>query len=299
MLTLHSYGKIHNLGHKAIANLFLDAVIVQEKVDGSQFSFGVINGELYCRSRGKEQHLEAPDKMFEKAVEFVKSIKPKLVEGWTYRAEYLAKPKHNTLCYNRTPKNNLVLFDIDIGDQDYMSSDHVKGIAESLDLEPVPTFAIGIYTSFEQFKPLLEKESVLGGPTVEGVVVKNYNRFGQDGKALMGKYVSEKFKEKHIKDWKERNPFGSDIKLQIGESLKTEARWHKSIQHLRERGELLDEPKDIGPLLKEINQDVLEECKEEIMETLFNWAWKDISRLITRGFPEWYKQELAKLQFMD
>ncbi len=40
---------------------------------------------------------------------------------------------------------------------------------------------------------LLEKESILGGK-VEGIVVKNYARFGKDKKVLMGKYVSEQGK---------------------------------------------------------------------------------------------------------
>ena len=42
----HSYGKIFNLGHKETEALFDGPVVVEEKIDGSQFSFGSINGEL-------------------------------------------------------------------------------------------------------------------------------------------------------------------------------------------------------------------------------------------------------------
>ena len=36
----HSYPQIYNLGHKAIAGIFDDDVLIEEKIDGSQFSFG-------------------------------------------------------------------------------------------------------------------------------------------------------------------------------------------------------------------------------------------------------------------
>ena len=45
-MRLLSYPKVYNLGHKAITDLLLDPIIVEEKVDGSQFSFGMIDGQL-------------------------------------------------------------------------------------------------------------------------------------------------------------------------------------------------------------------------------------------------------------
>ena len=53
------------MGHKAIAELLKGPVYVEEKVDGSQFSFGVDeNGEIRVRSKGCELVLDAPEKMF-------------------------------------------------------------------------------------------------------------------------------------------------------------------------------------------------------------------------------------------
>ena len=37
----HSFPSVYAVGHAALADLFLDDVIVEEKVDGSQFSFGL------------------------------------------------------------------------------------------------------------------------------------------------------------------------------------------------------------------------------------------------------------------
>jgi hypothetical protein len=40
MSSWHSYSSIYALGHKALAELFMEPVLIEEKVDGSQFSFG-------------------------------------------------------------------------------------------------------------------------------------------------------------------------------------------------------------------------------------------------------------------
>ena len=58
MEQINSYPSVMQIGHKMIADIFSGEVIVEEKIDGSQFSFGVINGELTCRSKGKQQILE-------------------------------------------------------------------------------------------------------------------------------------------------------------------------------------------------------------------------------------------------
>ena len=298
---IHGYGKVYNQGHKAIADLLLDDVIVEAKLDGSQFSLGLFDGELQCRSKGKSQNPGETDKMFEKAAGTAVALADEglLHPGWTYRAEFLRKPKHNTLAYERVPAGNLIIFDIDRGEQDYMSWEEKRAETERMGLECVPLLLMGKLESFEQFEGLMDTLSTLGGSKIEGVVVKNYSRYGRDGKCLMGKFVSEKFKEVHGKDWKMRHPGGQDIKQLLGAKLHSEARWHKAIQHLREAGELTDTPRDIGALIREIQRDVAEECGDQIRDALFKWAWKDISRMVTRGAPEFYKELLAKAQFKE
>lgn len=77
----------------------------------------------------------------------------------------------------------------------------------------------------------------------------------------------------------------------------TEARWRKAVQHLREKGELDDSPKDIGALIKEIPLDILGDSKENIKEQLFSFFWPKIKMGVTKGFPEWYKNQLAESAF--
>lgn len=294
---INSYPNVYAVGHSAIANLFDGEVQVEEKVDGSQFSFGVVDDEILCKSKNVRFTPSMANKMFDKAVETVRSIAPLLRPGWQYRCEYLQKPKHNTLCYDRVPEKYLILFDINTGLEEYMSYEDKELEAKRIGLECVPLFYRGVVTDYDQFMGFLDNVSVLGGSKIEGVVIKNYSQFTKDKHAAMGKYVSEAFKEVHSADWKERNPGRKDIVEQIILSYRTPARWQKAVQHLKENNNYDGSPKDIGNLIKEVNNDILKECKDEIKQILFDKFWKDISRGVTRGLPEWYKDELAKSAF--
>lgn len=299
-MRLHSYPSIYNFGHRCVLGLLVGPVYVQEKVDGSQFSFGLDDdGTVITKSKGAILYLETADKLFKGAVEYVNSIKDKLTPGYTYRGEVLCRPKHNTLAYDRVPRHNVVIFDVNTGEECYLPYSEVVVEAERLDLEVVPLIYAGMIESADKLKSFLETTSFLGGQKIEGVVVKpiGYGLFGIDKKALFGKYVSEVFKEVHGGNWKSDNPTHNEIVERVALSYKTLARWAKSVQHLKEAGQLEDSPRDIGKLMKEVNMDVLKECEAEIKEELFKQAWPKIARIITAGLPEWYKKELLDKQF--
>ncbi len=294
---LHSYPSIYNLGHAAIAELFFDDVLAEEKIDGSQLSFGMRNGELCIRSKGQEILADAPEKMFAKGVEYIKSIAHLLKDSWTYRGEYLQKPHHNVLSYDRIPQNHIIIFDIDTVEENYLHYLIKQREAENIGLEWVRMLFYGKVDNPEQLKELLEHSSTLGSTKIEGIVIKNYNRFGKDHKVLMGKYVSEKFKEVKGVEWSKSNPHTGDVIQDLIIRYKTDPRWNKAIQHLREQGILTDSPQDIGNLLKEIKTDITKECADEIKERLFNYAIDKILRGCCAGFTEWYKEQLMKKQF--
>lgn len=297
----HTYPKVYNMGHAAIRDLLLDEVLVEEKVDGSQFSFGTFHNpdtgelELKVRSKGAVMIPDAPEKMFTAAVETARSLP--LLPGVTYRAEYLSKPKHNTLCYSRIPTKHLILFDVNVGQERYLSYAEKQAEATRLGLEIVPVLYVGRIDALEFFRSFLDRESILGGQKVEGVVVKNYTRFGIDGKVLMGKFVSEEFKEVHAGDWKERNPNTKDVVSRIIDDYRTPARWQKAVIHLKEQGKWLGTPQDIGALIGLAKDDVESECAEEIKTRLWSYAKEQILRGIAGGLPQWYKEQLLKQQF--
>src|SRR5277367_1581630 len=131
---ISGYGSPVNLGHKSVLGVLDGDVVIQEKVDGSQFSFGLRDGVVCCRSKGVQIHTEDPG-MFKAAVETALGRKDVLREGWTYRGEFLGKPKHNILPYQRVPRHGVVLFDVDRGDQDYLGTGFLREECARVDLE--------------------------------------------------------------------------------------------------------------------------------------------------------------------
>jgi len=293
---LRSYSSPFNVGHKALEGFWDGRVIVQEKIDGSQFSFGLRNGQVICRSRKLEIN-PADAGMFHTGVGTAHFLFAHFLlrEGWTYRAEFLQKPKQNTLVYERVPNRNIILFDVDQGDQDYLGPHELAAEAERIGLEVVPLLAEieGTKPTLDDLLVLLGGISILGGP-LEGIVLKNYALFGVDKKVLMAKLVSKDFQETHRKDWAGRNPSDKDFVHLLSEEYANPVRWAKAVQHLREQGLVQGAPQDIPIIMKEIAEDVEQECRKEIEARLFAHFWTTIRRQLTKGFPEFYKNRLVE-----
>ena len=254
---------------------------------------------MFCRSKGKQLILDAPEKMFIKAVSAVRNIESQLAPGVIYRGEFLSSPKHNTLSYNRVPNNNIVIYDIETSYQNFLTPASLYVNAVRLGFEAVPSFYLGEIEDIKFLMDFMDRESILGGCKVEGIVVKNYAKFTTDKKVMMGKYVSEAFKEKHSVDWKERNPGRRDNIAKLIEQYSTTARFQKAVQHLRDDGRLEGSPRDIGMLMREVPADILKEDIGEIKDILFNSFWPELQRGITKGLPQWYKDQLALSAFPD
>lgn len=320
MISIPSYTKILALGSPYTENALIGDVIVQEKVDGSQFKFGINeNKEPVFASKGakicpyiEENELTNIQKLFQPAVEYLLSIQNRfynLLPDTYFYAETLYKPKHNVLEYKITPKNHIVLFDI-LEQGRWVERKRLIEIAIMLDIDYIPELYRGSIetkrintgnggyksSAIDFLKRMIETTpSYLGNETIEGVVIKNYNQTIMQGGniyPLFTKYVREAFKERHDKEWKTKNPKNS---LQdYFNSFKTEARWQKAVIHLKEKEELTDSPKDIGKIIKEIHKDILEEEGDNIKNYLYKQFIDDIKRTSTRGLPEWYKEKLLE-----
>ena len=299
MNCVRKFPKIFAIGHRTLARLFDGPVEITEKVDGSAFSFGKIEGYVSCRSKNKQLFPEHPDAMFQEAVKQVERIADLIPDNTTFWGEYLKKPKHNVLAYDRTPKNHIMLFGMECHDDPDWTYSYAELCwwATKFGLDVAKVIYIGQINSHEQLQELLKQESYLGGPKIEGIVAKAWDKSALIGDQyiwpLAGKYVAEKFKEKMG-----QRKFGNKGKWEdYKQSFRTEARWQKAIIHKIEDGSLLYEPKDIGPLLKELNQDLIREHKDEIMEFLWKHHGKEVCRTVTAGFPEYYKEWLMKRNF--
>lgn len=296
---MNAIPKIYALGTRHNTDIFHSSVAVEEKIDGSQFSFCYTDGVLVCRS--KSVVITGDPGMFQQAVETVTALasEGKLAEmnGWVFQCEYLQRPKHNVLKYDRIPAGHLVLFDVRLTTGMFLNPGEKQNIARMLGLEPVPVLYAGLLAPTQEWLDgFLQSTSVLGGCKVEGIVIKNYSLphpESQSGSAPMtAKVVSEAFKEK--KCCAPRNPkqANEDLVPRLTAALRTEARWFKAIQHLKEAGQLNNEEKDIGPLVREIQRDVLDEESDWIKEKLFEEFSKGITKGVVQGFAQYYKSLL-------
>lgn len=276
------YPKLRHLGHRDTIGIFDSPVVIQEKVDGSQISFGIVEGEVFVRSKNTHRDLDE-DGMFSKGIAEILGRKDHLIEGRVYRGEYLQSSQHNLIKYGRIPRGHIVLFGYHYRDE----VDGIRGvapIAETLGFDECPVLHEGMIDSREQVDALMEGESFLGG-MMEGVVIKNYST-GQ-----FAKVVNEKFAEKHHRNRSEKKARGG-VDAIIA-TYRNHNRWWKAVQHLREDNNLHGEPRDIGPLIKEIQADVMEECGDDIKDALFKEHRKAIFNGIISGFPEWYKELIS------
>jgi hypothetical protein len=278
--------------------------VVQEQVDGSNFSFGKDpDGKLFAWSRTQELDLVKPDGMFAPAVEHVKKIASRIGCGMIVRCEYLQRPKHNVLAYDRIPKNHLVLFQIDFfehvldGQESIYNHGLLTEYADIYEIEVVPQiFAGDIHTDgLGNWKGMVDnwliRESFLGGQKIEGVVFKNFTQTDERTGTpyLVGKLVREEFKEVHKHQVKLDKP---DPVSLIGARCGGPARWRKAEQALAERGELVGGMEDIPKLMRYVQLDVATEEEDDIKEALWKLYRKNVLGCTTKGLPEWWKQQL-------
>lgn len=279
--------------------------IVQEKIDGSQFRISFTKEGVDIGSKGmlmvNKGMPVAVDKMFKQGVDYILGLRyilPLGVREITFYCEYLEKPRHNALAYDRIPKNNLVLFDVYIEDENnncYFvgNRESLEKYAELLEIDVVPQLNINpsdIDKMNEEIKGIV---SYLGGANIEGVVLKSYKTLRERepyfGEPISLKNVRQEFKEINREINKKDTPLNC-----IVSKYKTNARWEKAINHLKEQGKLTYELKDLSFLINEAYEDLIKEEGSQIKEDLFALTEREFKTNFIRGLPDYYKDWLIK-----
>lgn len=302
-MAIPAFPKIFSLGDKNIHDLLQLPVEVTEKIDGSQFAFGNIDGEFLARSKGTMISPSQIPTLFYKSYQHAEQmfLLGRLPENVVFYGEAVSSRNHNTLCYDKVPTNNIVLFGaIELPKMTPLPYDTIAKYASTLDVDVTPLLFKGVVENMPHIEALLDKESYLGGPKIEGVVVRRLLEtpmevYGSVSYIMAGKYVSEAFKEKHS-----RNPEFTSSKHKVEEILenfRTEARWDKAVQYYAEQDKLEGSPKDIGTLIKRVQDDVLEEEADNVKELLWKYFKPHLVKSCVKGLPEWYKKKLLSEQF--
>ena len=297
MLSCPSYGKVINLGNPMTENALIGEVIVQEKLDGSQFRWGVNEDGILVIGSRKKDITDDPDGLFISGWDYLRSIEETILKypkNTYFFGEYMKTAQHNTLKYDAIPTNHIMLFDC-IKDGKYVDKQTLEFIAKDLNIDVVPELYKGTIT-VDGIKELLAlAKPYLGGEMIEGVVVKNYTQtilLGGSVFPLFTKYVQPAFREKHMgnKEFQPKVQFMEELK----EELRNPNRWEKAYQHLKEVGELTGELRDIPTIMNEVKKDIEEEEKEYIKERLYKKFSSEIIRNSVRGLPEWLKEKLLE-----
>jgi len=74
-MNVSNYSKIYQIGNRYTNSLFSSPVVIQEKIDGSQFSFANVDGKLQCRSKNNPVGMGGnAEGMFGKAYATAKAV---------------------------------------------------------------------------------------------------------------------------------------------------------------------------------------------------------------------------------
>jgi len=306
---MEHYQKIQQAYKEEVKDIFDGHVIVEEKVDGSQFRIEIdTDGKITCGSH--HQDGVTIDSMFklgvEKAEHVFANYKPEV--KMTVFCEYLATPKQNAIPYARVPLHNLLVFDVK-RDTLYLDRPQKELFCKQHGLEIVQLLWEGDGKEISRdgkidkvfMETTLKRESMLGHQRgfdrVEGFVIKNYAKFYDvnryphyEGHWKCVKIVNDAFKEKN----REENPNKANKFQELKDNYRSEARMLKTIQHLKEKGLLKGELADLRLLIPEMERDIWEEESEELAKTLLKMFGKEIVGYASKGMVEFYKKYLLE-----
>lgn len=312
---MKSYPKISQSYKEEAAGIYEGNICVEEKIDGSQFRGKITtDGEIFCGSHNSKGD-DPPDSMFNIAIEQFNKIfagyKPEF-ETVVF-CEYLKSTKQNTINYERVPKHNLILFDVQV-DTLFLSRRNKELFAIKFDMEITPLLFVGDGSEISENDKILPskqeeflaKKSVLGHAenskfkTIEGFVIKNYDklydveRFRNYEESthpwMCIKIVNEKFKEVNH----EENPNRTNKFEELKSNYRTKSRMLKTIQHLQEEGNLKYELSDLQILVPSVIDDIVIEEKEGIKDALWRIFGREITGNASKEMINVYKEFLEE-----
>lgn len=273
------YGKIYGIDDDRSGLVAGMPVVVQEKYDGSQVAWGVVDGALCVRSRHGSLDLAQPPPLYVATCDTLRASAWE--EGYTYYGEALRGKRHNRLAYDRAPRGNVVLWDVWSEVFGYLPRTNFALLPGANVVEHAQVLWEGPYDRAHVLRLATTSESSLGG-RLEGVVVKSL-----DGGAR-GKWVNADFRETAVV----RQPRADAVSTVVTE-LATDARFDKAAQRLVERNELRGSVEDIPALLREVARDYDEEavCRE-VAQRLYALHERDVRSRLAAAAARWYRARL-------
>jgi len=293
------YHKIKVIGDEENKELLSnpdDLIVIEEKMDGGNFRFVIINGKIIMDSRTRELDEDNKNiKNFKRCIEHIRSnLETKdlsLYEGFIFYGECMIS---HTMQYDWENIPPFLGFDIYNNKlEKFIEFDAVLIMYKQLGLDMVPIIEVKPAKDIKQLTDDDVPDSKYYAPSAkdkkaEGIVLKNYKR------QVMAKYVRDKFKEKCKDIFGKSKKFArleEDDELIIAIYC-TNARIDKIIFKLIDEGYKL-EMKMMEKLPKEVINDIYEEHWKEICFSNWSVNFRNIKKRITKRCLEVLKQVMV------
>lgn len=249
-----------------------DKIIIQEKIDGANFSIRYDSETNTIRAFSRRKELDCQNNL-RGAYEWsqnlaIEKIKRVLGTNLVLFGEWLIP---HSVSYPKERYKNMYCFDVyDVKTKQYLPQDKVKDIVDELGLIYVPVFYEGEFISWEHIKSFVGKTQ-LGGEYGEGCVIKNETKLNNPNTRLpfYVKLVCEQFCEtKAHKDSKpvDANKIAEREKKQnLTSTIVTKARVQKLLHKMVDEGILKEDwsAKDMGTVAKNLGREIYNDCKRE------------------------------------
>lgn len=196
---LTKYQHVERLGHDDVMGLLDGTVVVQEKLDGANFSVAKHPEKgLILASRNNVISVGGhPSTGFNGAIEYVLDHPgiAKVLEhhpDWVLRGEWLTR---HTINYEATKMKKFYVFDVQDRDGKYVPISQYAAVMELREILFIPALAEFTSPSLDQLTELTQGPGAYGAAQKEGIVVKRYDFVNKWGRTTWGKLVSADFRE--------------------------------------------------------------------------------------------------------
>lgn len=205
-MNFRKYQHIERFGTDSVRGIENGTCYVFPKIDGTNASIWLEDGEVKCGSRRRELTIDDDNAGF--CAEMINDAKVKeyLKKHPTHRlfGEWLVP--HTIRTYREEAWRKFYVFDVCVDNGEdgltYISYEEYKPLLEEFELNYINPIKIIKNGSYENFIKELESNTFLikdGAGEGEGIVIKNYEFINKYGKQIWAKIVSSEFKERHYK----------------------------------------------------------------------------------------------------
>lgn len=250
-----------------------DFIVIQEKIDGANFSIRFNSERDSIASFSREDKLSLGNSLrgaWEWSQRLEKdTVKSVLSDRLVLFGEWLCP---HTILYPEEKYQTAYFYDVwDLERQQYLPQYEVESIIEQLGFHYVPVLYKGEFISWEYVKSFVGQTG-LGGSQGEGIVVKNMTKLNDPNAnyPFCLKIVGEAFREtKAVKGLvKKLDVEEAERKERLRstlDSVVTEARVRKLVHKMVDKGLIPENwgKKDLGTISKKIGSVVYEDCLKE------------------------------------